>query len=692
MGKSNKIAVQGGLLPLLVSMVACLYPLHLASAATESSTPIQKDFADSVDTAIGPPATLNLSVMPVPGHIDQYVDQYLIESDELNAWYADEIDQRVGRRLIGAQFVFYQNSNDVVGDSTELGLHTTMRQETRNFGNFDADIIISDIDTDYIGRQRNNSDVMFTLRQTGVPVADHWTMNNTLGLQRTIISPVLNGGFRVRLPSSPLLGFSGQLINSNKDLLLFTGKTGYYEGIAMRQFRKDGGDLIGGAYQQEVMPMTWLGGEIVNFSGNSLVREHSSVLVAGQYDRPDQSMQYDLHLLADSDSNFGLWADGMQYLPANYQLRYGVFYLQPDLAWMDRPIANNQTGLYLRTDKQTFRYTLSAGYDYMDSGLDDGFLPGSTTHTSFFNGNYRISRKLTLGLNVNLGLRSIAALEDESQTFWRLNNFIFYKFPVGTSRLELFTSNLSSNHKINENGRHGLRLSHDWRMPQSLRLTTELRLEQTQQPGEERSYREVAVNFHQDIGDNWTWGINASTYQDSGSQSSYNGIGLNTDMRWNFLPNWYASLNLLYNTNEIDVENFSLIDFEDNPKSSSVWLTISYSKASGQPLMSLGQNTGSVGSGRVSGTIFYDENRDFIRQPGEKPAAGVLVLLDGSYEARTDSEGRYTFDPVYTGVHRVSLLTEDLPLPWSLYDETPRRVEVNLRQTGEIDFPLVRIN
>jgi len=105
MGKSNKIAAQGGLLPFLVSMVACLYPLHLASAASESSTPIQKDFTDTHDTAIGPPVTLNLSVMPVPGHIDQYVDQYLIEGDELSEWYADETLQRAGRRMIGTQFV-----------------------------------------------------------------------------------------------------------------------------------------------------------------------------------------------------------------------------------------------------------------------------------------------------------------------------------------------------------------------------------------------------------------------------------------------------------------------------------------------------------------------------------------------------------------------------------------------------------
>jgi hypothetical protein len=692
MGKSKKIAVQGGLLPLLVGFFACLCSSYSAFAESGSSIGTPSSPVLISDVITNPPTILNLSTMEVSGHIDQYVDQYLVESDAADDWYAEEIIRSDGRRMIGAEFVYYQNSNDVVGDSTEMGLRTTMRQETRNFGDLDAEFIFSDLDSNYISRQSNNSDVMFTLRQTGVPVADHWTMNNTLGYQRTAISPVLNGGFRVRLPTSPLFGLSGQLINSNKDFLWFTGKTGYYEGTAMRQFRKDGGSLIGGAYQQEITPMIWFGGEVVNFSGNDLVRKHSSLLAAGQYARPDQSMQYDFHLLADNDSNVGLWADGMQYLPAAFQLRYGVFYLQPELAWMDRPIANNQAGLYLRTDKQAFRYTMSAGYDYLDSGLDDSLLPGTTTHSSFINGNYRITRNLTLGLNANLGLRNINALENEDQTFWRLNNFMFYKFPVGTSRVELFKSNLSSDRNINDDGRQGIRLSHDWRMPQSLRLTTELRLEQTLRSGQDRDYHEAAVNFHQEIGDNWAWGVSASAYQDTGSQSSYDGIGLNTDMRWNFLPNWFASLTMLYNANQIDAGNFALIEFEDNPKSTSFWLTFSYSKASGQPLMSLGRNSGSSGSGRVSGTVFYDENQDFVRQPGEDPAAGILVLLDGRYEVMTDSEGRYTFDPVYTGTHRVAVITENLPLPWSLYDETPRRVEVSLRRTGEVDFPLVRIN
>jgi hypothetical protein len=90
--------------------------------------------------------------------------------------------------------------------------------------------------------------------------------------------------------------------------------------------------------------------------------------------------------------------------------------------------------------------------------------------------------------------------------------------------------------------------------------------------------------------------------------------------------------------------------------------------------------------------VFYDENRDSIRQPSERVAAGATVVLDGRYETRTDEQGRYSFAPVPTGLHEVTLLTEELPLPWGLDDERPQPVAVWFRQTAVLDFPLVIID
>jgi len=561
-----------------------------------------------------------------------------------------------------------------------------------NFGEFDAELSFSDVDSDFLGRNRSSSEVMMTFRQTGAPIANHWTMNNTVGYQRTLPDSLLHSGYRVRLPTSPLLGMSGEFINSNKSVQWFTGKTGRYEGIALPQFDKNGGDITGGSYQQELTPRFALGGEVVKFSGNEDVSSHTSILAAGRFAQPDRTQQYDLHLLADTNSNFGVWADGLQILPSDFVARYGAFYLEPELAWMDKPISNDQTGYYVRTEKQAFIYNFSSGYDYMQTGLGNDAQTQTSSHALFLNGSYRLTRNLTLGTSANIMFRKITALQDDDQTLWRLNNFAYYRFLLGTTRLELFASGLSSDFPANNDDTIGVRISHDWRMPQSIRLNTEVTLEDGQRFIDDRGRQEASVMFRHEFTDNMSWGINTSVFHNTGDRlPSTTGIGISADARWNFLPDWYVSMSLIHNVTEVDFDS-SPANFNDSPKSNSIWLTLGYARTSGQPYASFGRNHAGVGSGTIQGYVFYDENGDSIQQPGERPAVGLTVLLDGRYEARTDNRGRYSFQPVHTGTHGVALVTEDVPLPWGVYDEAPQAVRVNLRQSAEVNFALVTIN
>jgi hypothetical protein len=121
-----------------------------------------------------------------------------------------------------------------------------------------------------------------------------------------------------------------------------------------------------------------------------------------------------------------------------------------------------------------------------------------------------------------------------------------------------------------------------------------------------------------------------------------------------------------------------------------IWLTVSYQRSKGQPYPRFGRTQdGMSGSGEISGELYFDENRDGVRQPSERAAGGVIVVLDGQYETRTDAQGRYSFAPVPTGAHELSVVTDDLPLPWGLDNEAPRRVVVRFRQDAPVDFPLI---
>jgi hypothetical protein len=232
----------------------------------------------------------------------------------------------------------------------------------------------------------------------------------------------------------------------------------------------------------------------------------------------------------------------------------------------------------------------------------------------------------------------------------------------------------------------------DWRVQERLRLTTELRTEHYDERASDIDRDELSVLLRYDVLDNVSFGLNTSLYRAHGDAfGTDDGLGVNADVRWVFWPRWVASLSLNQNRAALDAydpSRGSYLEAGDR----TVWLTVGYARSAGQPYPMFGRTAdGKAGTGGLTGLVFYDENRDSIRQPSERVVAGATIVLDGRYETRTDEQGRYSFAPVPTGSHEVTLLTEELPLPWGLDDERPRRVTVWFHKTGVIDFPVAII-
>lgn len=623
-----------------------------------------------------------------------YVDHYLTD-DATAGDYGLQASRnaRIGRRLLEAELIYYDSNDAFFGGATEKGLLTRWRQETLNWGEFDAQLIFSDIESDFFGRQYRSDELFFTFRQQNAPLENGWLMNNVAGHQRTLIDPFLHSGYRIRLPTSLFLGVSMGVTTDTSTGQWYMGKTGDNLGIAVPQFHENGGEILGGSWRRPFGGNFMLGAEVVDVKGHDLVRDHTSLLAAGSYSTSDGAGRYDLHLLTDDDTNFGLWADARSVMWSDTVLRFGGFFLEPDLAWMDRPIVNDQYGAYLRADKRTYLYNYSLGYDYTQAGIGEDSFFDARHQSIYANGNYRFTRKLSIGANGNLLLRDFQSTTADSQVAWRVSNFVNYRFRTGMGRLELYASQLNSDFDLNNNDVLGARVSYDWDMPQGYRLTTEALAEEQRRLGLDNSNQRLTVLFRQSIADNFSWGLNTSYYRDvNEALNTSTGIGVNADARWQFLRDWYVSATLMRNETSIDPSAANLVGGETELQSDAVWLRIGYANASGQPHRRYGRNTSGAGAGRIRGEVFYDENRDFIRQPGERPAVGVVVVIDGRYEARTDAQGRYEFDPVYPGPHHVTLITEDLPLPWGLDDEAPQAVDVMVRQTSEVDFALVDLN
>jgi hypothetical protein len=619
-----------------------------------------------------------------------YLDQYLLEGDASVYDVGVAVSQPLGQRRLGAELVYYDGDHDAFGSETEQGVRASWRQETLNWGTLETQAQFIDFDTAYLGRAASGTDALVTFRQSAMPVSDVTLLDTSVGHQRTVLDSLLHGGYRYRLPTTPLLGASAAFAKPQGELRLSTGKVGIYRGVALPRFEETGGKLTTVAYDRRVNERFELGGELASLSDDDDIRDHTSLVLGGRFAPPEGRHELAARLLADGDGHLGFWTDSVTELGANPVLRYGLFYFDAELAWMDVPIASDQMGLYLRADMSKYRYSISTSYDYYETGMDGTDLAPSEAHTVYVSSNLRLARRLSLGLNGDASTRTYVG---DDQFLWRGNVYLQVGLLLGDARIEVFGEELDSDMPGNRRDRNGLQVAFDWRIQQRVRLTTELRTERYLEVASPVDRDELSVLFRYDLFDNLTLGLNTTLFRSrSDAFGADDGVGINADARWAFRPSWYASLSLNRNRAALDTydPNFaSYGDFGDR----TIWVTVGYARTAGQPYPLFGRAAdGKAGTGGLTGLVFYDKNRDSIRQASEEVAAGATVVLDGRYEARTDEQGRYSFVPVPTGAHEVALLTEELPLPWGLDDERPRPITVWFRRTAVLDFPIAVID
>lgn len=120
------------------------------------------------------------------------------------------------------------------------------------------------------------------------------------------------------------------------------------------------------------------------------------------------------------------------------------------------------------------------------------------------------------------------------------------------------------------------------------------------------------------------------------------------------------------------------------------FLTLRYGSYAGAPSAPLGGLPGS-GAGRIEGSVFLDSNGNGQRDGSESGAANVLVTLDGRFSTRTNAFGAFEFSNVVSGPHTLSVLQDDLPLPWTVDTDRKITAPVSTRDTTHVDIGAKRI-
>ena len=128
----------------------------------------------------------------------------------------------------------------------------------------------------------------------------------------------------------------------------------------------------------------------------------------------------------------------------------------------------------------------------------------------------------------------------------------------------------------------------------------------------------------------------------------------------------------------------------DVTKGSALFVTLRYETRGGTSSAPLGGTSGSA-AGSINGYLFLDVNDNNLPDANEEPAQNITVLLDGKFSTRTNALGRFEFPLVATGEHTITIVSDNLPLPWQVNDNGQRSVKVNTRETNYINIPASRL-
>ena len=193
---------------------------------------------------------------------------------------------------------------------------------------------------------------------------------------------------------------------------------------------------------------------------------------------------------------------------------------------------------------------------------------------------------------------------------------------------------------------------------------------------------------------NLSWDGSISSNASNGASTTrgaYANIGVTARLssHWSMTASYFDNRN--ENRNLLPIAPLIPVpDTSPVTRSRAVFLSVRYEERAGTLSVPLGGAPGG-GAGSITGVLFLDANDNGMRDASEQGAPNVTVLLDGRFTTRTDSQGRYEFPLVSSGPHVVSVVPDNLPLPWVVGGNAQRVVTVRTRETATLDVEITRL-
>jgi hypothetical protein len=613
-----------------------------------------------------------------PTYQDTLIDDGKLEPD---IWLGEIPERDSGGWPRGIRLdAIYSNINRGEFSQTQYGLGVGAFLATPLYGAWTFDGVF--------GNSEESS--VATLWQRDMPFDGGWRATNGAF---NVNSPSIDlSRFQPRwiLPSSPMLGALTEWRNTDgTQLTAGAGEPGVFTGLYVPGFRRLGGYLstVGG---QWALNRNWSGG--IQYYGARDVtsawqldnddRTFSTSSWFGSTAWQDSTRRFQLNALSTDNSvdgkHTGAWADGYVQ-DGRYGHGFGVFYLGSNLAWGNQFVGSDTRGAYYRVNYASRQWLWDAMVDYAEPTASSTF-----DATTFVSGSARHQIWQDLGVGVGGNARFAG------DTAWSAFAYVENTFTALVNRTQIYTAR-------NEPKReYTVTAAQTWNVPAGTRLSTSFLVGRYDDGELSSDQYGVSLFGGGDIARELSLDANVQWLQSTGDAQPTTLIG-NLGLTWRFAADFALIATLYRSQTRTDSPLLiqSPIDVIARPPDERIndrgaLLILRYETRAGSMAPPLGGMVGG-GAGRIAGIVYLDANEDGRFAAGEQGAANVTVILDGRYSARTDGQGRFEFPTVAAGRHTLTVMPDNVPLPWTLINEGRTEVDVPVRGSVNIDISAQRL-
>jgi hypothetical protein len=582
-------------------------------------------------------------------------------------------------------------------NAVENGLVGKSQWETATYGAWSLDASVRTGGSDP-GPAEQGQGGTFTLRQRGMPFDGGWQADNALGDLNAPDISLARFQPRFFLPTGSMQGLATEWHGpADLQVVAGAGMPGLYDGIVVPNFHTLGGSTVTAGAQWSPAAHWAVGGQVIDardvdlsigpvLDGGSRLSSSTELVSAAWQDKGERLQ---LNLI-DGDVKgeagaLGAWIDG-SLVRGRIQQTAGMFRIDPNLTWGNQLISNDAQGGYYRLDYQGRRWLADAGVDEVRSVSG---LGGSTT---FLTGDvrYQLSRDWGVGGVAN-------ASRTAGGTSWSMEGYVDRINDRGTGRAQVDIARTTS-------GQDGtFTLDQSWSLPANLRLSTSAwverisstaRYDQSNQP-QDSTLVGIAAYGGGQIGTRWGLEGNVRWAQAVQGRAAP-GVSANVSLTWQ-LSRFWEILATYYDSRVGSWTPLTVISPLTPPEATvipaiqerGIFLTFRFKRSAGLHFAPLGGAPG-AGSGEIAGMVYLDANTNGRADAGEAGAANVTVVLDGRYSVQTDAAGRFAFPAVAAGHHQITVVSDNVPLPWTLVNDGRADVEVATRDRIEVDIAAQR--